>query len=490
MDLKVASARATDVERAAVDALLGSAPAAAQGGARDAADHFLARGGAALRELRHLLLPTLHAVNDRVGWISRGAINYIAERLDVAPAEIYGVATFYALFSLDERPPRQVHVCVDLACRAAGGLAEHDLPPGTHPSPCLGACERAPVALAIEAGEPQRRALFAPATVVEVRRIAEGAWPDVEAPVIAAVPQVGDDDRSLVLLRRVGRVDPTSLDDYRAHGRLRGLATSVCHRPRRGHPRGHRLRARRTRRRGVPHRAQVGRRRSPTGPPAPSRLQRRRVGARNVQGPRPDRGRSVRADRVDDDRRLRDRLQPRVGLPARRVPTRARHVGGRSRRGARSRLSRRRHPRVWVRVRHHDVPRRRCLHLRRGDRDLQLGRGVPRRAAQQAPVPGRGRAVRQADARQQRRDVGQRRADRRRRRADVRRARHRGVEGSQAVLRVRRRRQARRVRGRVRRHAARAARAGRRRTRRAASRRSCWAAQPAASSVPTTSIFP
>ena len=48
MDLKVASAAATDVERAAVDALLGPAPAAAQGGARDAADHFLAHGGAAL----------------------------------------------------------------------------------------------------------------------------------------------------------------------------------------------------------------------------------------------------------------------------------------------------------------------------------------------------------------------------------------------------------------------------------------------------------
>ena len=147
--------------------LLGPAPESAKGSVmtvRDPADHFLARGGAALRELRHLLLPALHAVNDRVGWISRGAINYIAQRLDVAPAEIYGVASFYALFSLDERPRRQVHVCVDLACRAAGGLAEHDLPPGTHPSPCLGACERAPAALAIEAGDPQRRALFAPAT--------------------------------------------------------------------------------------------------------------------------------------------------------------------------------------------------------------------------------------------------------------------------------------------------------------------------------------
>jgi NADH-quinone oxidoreductase subunit F len=223
MDLKVASARATDVERAAVDALLGPAPAAAQGADRDAADHFLARGGAELREMRHLLLPALHAVNDRVGWISRGAINYVAERLDVAPAEIYGVATFYALFSMDERPARQVHVCVDLACRAAGGLAEYDLPPGAHPSPCLGACERAPAALAIESGNPQRRALFAPATPVEVRRIADGAWPEAEQPVIAAVPQVADNDPSLVLLRRVGRVDPTSLDDYRSTGGYEAL---------------------------------------------------------------------------------------------------------------------------------------------------------------------------------------------------------------------------------------------------------------------------
>jgi NADH-quinone oxidoreductase subunit F len=223
MDLKVGSARATDVERAAVDDLLGPPLEAAQGGSRDPADHFLARGGSALRELRHLLLPTLHAVNDRVGWISRGAINYIAVRLDVAPAEIYGVASFYALFSMEERPARQVHVCVDLACRAAGGLGEHDLPPGTHPSPCLGACERAPVALAIEAGDPQRRALFAPATSVEVRRIADGAWPDAELPVLAAVPQVADGDEALVLLRRVGRVDPTSLDDYRASGGYEAL---------------------------------------------------------------------------------------------------------------------------------------------------------------------------------------------------------------------------------------------------------------------------
>ncbi|MGH9135051.1 MAG: NADH-ubiquinone oxidoreductase-F iron-sulfur binding region domain-containing protein [Ilumatobacteraceae bacterium] len=223
MDLKVASAIATDAERAAVDSLLGPPTEASQGGAREAADHHIARGGAVLREQRPLLLPALHAINDRIGWISRGAINYVAQRLDVAPAEIHGVASFYALFSLTERAPRQVHVCVDLACRAAGGQGEHDLPPGAHPSPCLGVCERAPAALVIEAGDPPQHALFAPATAVEVRRIASGAWPGVEAPVGDAVPQVADGDQSLVLLRRVGRVDPASLDDYRLTGGYEAL---------------------------------------------------------------------------------------------------------------------------------------------------------------------------------------------------------------------------------------------------------------------------
>ena len=269
--------------------------------------------GAAFRELRHLLLPTLHAVNDRVGWISRGAINYIAERLDVAPAEIYGVATFYALFSIDERPARQVHVCVDLACRAAGGLAEHDLPPGTHPSPCLGACERAPAALgdrvgrsatprAVRARDTGRGAAHRRWRVARCRgaRDRRGPAGRRRRPVARAAATC-----------RPGRPDqPRRLPGDR---RVRGAPPGVRHRTDRGHPRGHRLRARRTRRCGVPDRTQVGCRRPPAGPPAPPRLQRRRVGARHVQGPRPDRGRSVRADRIDDDRRRSPPAAPTDG---------------------------------------------------------------------------------------------------------------------------------------------------------------------------------
>ncbi len=52
---------------------------------------------------RDLLLPALHALQSRAGWISQGGLNYVSERLTVPPAEAYGVATFYAMFSVQPR---------------------------------------------------------------------------------------------------------------------------------------------------------------------------------------------------------------------------------------------------------------------------------------------------------------------------------------------------------------------------------------------------
>jgi NADH-quinone oxidoreductase subunit F len=174
-----------------------------------------------------MLLPTLHAVNDRIGWISRGSINYIAQQLDVAPAEIYGVASFYALFSTTERPKRQVHVCIDLACRAMGGLKEDQLPEGTHPSPCLGTCERAPAVLVIEAGDPTRHEVLAPATPVQINALAKGGWPETEATVVSATPQAQDASSTLVLLGRIGKVDPLSISDYQKHGGFDALRKAI-----------------------------------------------------------------------------------------------------------------------------------------------------------------------------------------------------------------------------------------------------------------------
>ncbi|HEY8681197.1 MAG TPA: NAD(P)H-dependent oxidoreductase subunit E, partial [Candidatus Dormibacteraeota bacterium] len=90
MDVRTSGSAASDVERIAIEAVLGAPPP--EGGR-------VIRGGHADRERHHLLLPALHAVQDRVGWISRGAVDLLAERLSVAPAEIHGVATFYHLLA-------------------------------------------------------------------------------------------------------------------------------------------------------------------------------------------------------------------------------------------------------------------------------------------------------------------------------------------------------------------------------------------------------
>src|SRR5262245_58801818 len=106
MDLHVIGPLASPAERAAVDAVLGPPESGWVGGRRDSAvDGHAAQGGHAVRAKRSQLLPALHAVQSRIGWISQPALNYISRRLAVPLAEAYGVATFYALYATTPRPP-------------------------------------------------------------------------------------------------------------------------------------------------------------------------------------------------------------------------------------------------------------------------------------------------------------------------------------------------------------------------------------------------
>jgi NADH-quinone oxidoreductase subunit F len=228
LDLKFTDAEASADERDAVDRLIGEAHSGWYGGDRDARDHRMSYGGHRARSERHLVLEALHAVNDRVGWISPGALNYIGRRLTVPPADVYSVATFYALFSTHPRPRRVVHVCTDLACESRGAkelcaaleqsLGRPGAVSGWKHSPCLGVCERAPAAFAVEAGDPAVEQVIGPATDADVLRAVEvgpAGLAEEDSPTMA-VPQAGED--GLVLLRRVGKVDPESIHDYITYG--------------------------------------------------------------------------------------------------------------------------------------------------------------------------------------------------------------------------------------------------------------------------------
>jgi NADH-quinone oxidoreductase subunit E len=73
-------------------------------------------------------IPTLHLCQDaNGGWVSDDVIGFVAKRLDLSPAHVKGVVTFYSLFN--EAPPgkHQVWVCRTLSCalRGSGDLIRH-----------------------------------------------------------------------------------------------------------------------------------------------------------------------------------------------------------------------------------------------------------------------------------------------------------------------------------------------------------------------------
>jgi NADH-quinone oxidoreductase subunit F len=244
VDLRLTAASpATDDERAAVASVLGPPESGWDGGERAPADGHAAYGGHAARARRHLLLPVLHAVQDRIGWISPGALDHVCARLTVPPAEAYGVASFYALFRTTPAPSEIVHVCDDLACRVNGAeqlceeMERRFGPEGAETgangtgvtwqrSPCLGQCDRGSAAMIQRAGTRAARSVLSPVDPGQVRPSLSPAPPAV--PGRPLVPQTDRDRSSLRLLRRVGQVDPGSLDSYRAAGGYEMLRRAVA----------------------------------------------------------------------------------------------------------------------------------------------------------------------------------------------------------------------------------------------------------------------
>jgi NADH-quinone oxidoreductase subunit F len=225
VDIRTTGGLPSADEIAAVDGVLGEPDSLWEGGERRPTDDHIAFGGLAVRAQRPLLIPVLHAIQDRTGWVSRGALEYACRRLSIPPAEAYGVVSFYGRFALEARPALALHVCDDIACKCAGAdelcaaLERSAGPAGTtwHRSPCLGLCDRAPAALVERAGATHDELQIAPIAFEVARKILDGgAWPATLSPTLSPSGRGG-------LLRRVGVVDPESIESYREHGGFAAL---------------------------------------------------------------------------------------------------------------------------------------------------------------------------------------------------------------------------------------------------------------------------
>ena len=106
-----------------------------------------------------LLIEYLHLIQDRHGHLSARHLRALAWELQLAQAEVWEVATFYAHFDPireDEPPPPDltIRVCDSLSCELAGAHAlKAALKAGHDPArvrvlraPCMGRCDTAPVA--------------------------------------------------------------------------------------------------------------------------------------------------------------------------------------------------------------------------------------------------------------------------------------------------------------------------------------------------------
>ena len=259
-----------------------------------------------VREHRDLLLPGLHALQARLGSSAAGALGYVCRRLDVPPAEGYGVARFYGLLSLSRARRRSRtsattsparwparNSCVPSPARAAAHRPRRadvaaDRRARWPRSPCLGLCEQAPAAVLVAVAEPGEAVARAdafgaagsrgPGRSGAIRVTRPGAERQ------AATLLVGEARPTAHLLARAGAVDPADLTDYRAGGGFRALAAPWSIGAAAVSSRGDGSRAGRSGRRGVPHRAASGRpwrppRRIPTTscatPTSPSRARSR-----------------------------------------------------------------------------------------------------------------------------------------------------------------------------------------------------------------------
>ena len=109
---------------------------------------------------RSAMLPILHAVQNEQGKISEEAIQYVAERLDANPIEVYEVVTFYTMFFTEQIGKYHIQLCRTLSCMLCGfeDVLEHlekklGIKPGQvtpdgkfrlSEVECLGSCSTAP----------------------------------------------------------------------------------------------------------------------------------------------------------------------------------------------------------------------------------------------------------------------------------------------------------------------------------------------------------
>ena len=66
------------------------------------------------------LIPILQKVQDAYQYLPEDIMRYIANELDISPAKVFGVATFFAHFAITPKGKHIIKVCNGTACHVKG----------------------------------------------------------------------------------------------------------------------------------------------------------------------------------------------------------------------------------------------------------------------------------------------------------------------------------------------------------------------------------
>jgi len=104
---------------------------------------------------RSAALPALEAVQRLHGWCSPQALEEVAQIMDVTPAYLESVASFYDMLETEPVGRHSIYVCTNISCSLRGAdelyaavreAAGDDGELNVRPFECLGACDIAPMA--------------------------------------------------------------------------------------------------------------------------------------------------------------------------------------------------------------------------------------------------------------------------------------------------------------------------------------------------------
>ena len=140
---------------------------------------------------RSAVLPALYLVQAQLGYVTAAAMRYVAGLLEITPADVEDVVSFYTMFYTRPVGKFVLQVCRTLSCALNGAervterlVDKLSIKPGeTDPTgtftllevECLGACDRAPVVMVNDAWHECQRPEDAGRLVDDLRARGEAA---------------------------------------------------------------------------------------------------------------------------------------------------------------------------------------------------------------------------------------------------------------------------------------------------------------------------